>query len=123
MALAQRFEQLKVWQMARELTKVVYAECAMGELWRDFGLRDQLQRAVVSVMSNIAEGFERRSRKEFAHFLGISMASLAETKSLLYVASDLRYIPEDRAGKLLEQCNQLRVSIGSLLKSLRTNPA
>ena len=121
MALAQRFEELMVWQMARLLTKEVYAESGRGRLQKDFGLRDQLQRAAVSVMSNIAEGFERRSRKDFAHFLGISMASLAETKSLLYVATDLEYLDASTSDRLLARCAQLRISLGSFLKSLRAN--
>lgn len=101
MALATRFEDLRVWQSARELTKRVYRESGKGKLNRDFGLRDQLQRAAVSVMSNIAEGFDRRTKRDFANFLGTSRASLAETKSLIYIATDLEYLDPKVSQELL----------------------
>jgi four helix bundle protein len=79
----ERFEDLIAWQKARELTRAVYAITRNGAFAKDFGLAGQIQRAAVSVMSNIAEGFERRGTAEFEHFLRIAKASCAEVKSLL----------------------------------------
>lgn len=83
-----RFEDLRVWQMARQLTASIYRMSRKGEFGRDFGLRDQVRRSSTSVMSNIAEGFERSSNKEFVRFLVIAKASSGELRSQLYVACD-----------------------------------
>ena len=88
----ERFEDLIAWQKARELTKNIYKITRQGEFKKDFGLRDQIRRASVSVMSNIAEGFERGGRSEFHQFLVIAKGSCAELKSHLYVALDADYI-------------------------------
>jgi four helix bundle protein len=90
MIRAQRFEDLIAWQKARLLTKSIYEITQQGAFARDFGLSSQIQRAAVSVMSNIAEGFERRSLNEFHHFLLVAKASCAEVRSQLYVAFDIR---------------------------------
>lgn len=95
MAKFERFEEILSWQKARRLTKRTYEVTAEGAFSRDFGLRDQLRRAVVSIMANIAEGFGRRSNKDFANFLVIAHASAAEAQSHLYVALDLAYISEE----------------------------
>jgi four helix bundle protein len=89
-----RFEDLVAWQLARELTSEVYAITRQGTFSRDFGLVDQMRRAVVSVMSNIAEGFERDSIAERLHFYAIAKASCAELRSQLYVALDAGYIDQ-----------------------------
>jgi four helix bundle protein len=88
----EKFEDLIAWQKARELTKNIYRVTKIGELLKDFGLRDQIRRASVSVMSNIAEGFERGGRSEFHQFLVIAKGSCAELRSQLYVALDAEYI-------------------------------
>jgi four helix bundle protein len=96
-------EEIKAWQKSRELVREIYKTCRKGELKRDFGLRDQICRASVSSMSNIAEGFARKSDREFARFLDIAKGSVTEAQSLLYVALDVDYIarPEfDRLHKL-----------------------
>ncbi len=90
--MAGRFEDLLVWQRARELTRVIYELTQGGAFARDFGLRDQIRRAAVSVMSNIAEGFERGSDTEFGHFLSIAKGSCGEVRCQLYVASDQGYV-------------------------------
>lgn len=90
----ERFEQIQGWQEARSLTRTVYDMTRKDGFARDFGLRDQIQRSSVSVMANIAEGFERRSRKEFTQFLGIALGSCAEVRSHLYVALDQDYISD-----------------------------
>lgn len=90
-----RFEDIEGWQLAAELTREIYRLAATTSLGRDFGLRDQLQRASVSVMANIAEGFDCESHAEFARFLGIARRSAAEVQSLLYVARDAGYITRE----------------------------
>jgi four helix bundle protein len=92
MALAQRFEDLVAWQRARELTKVVYEVTSDGAWAKDYGLRDQIRRAAISAMSNIAEGFERRGPAEFGRYLVMAKGSAGEVRSQLYVALDLGYV-------------------------------
>jgi four helix bundle protein len=88
----EKFEDLIAWQKARELTKNIYQVTTQGDLSRDFGLRDQIRRASVSIMSNIAEGFERGGRSEFHQFLVIAKGSCAELRSQLYVSLDVGHI-------------------------------
>lgn len=90
----QRFEDLEAWKIAREVTREIYTVTRKGEFARDFGLRDQICRSSVSIMSNVAEGFERDGDKEFVNFLSIAKGSAGETRSLLYVALDQNYISE-----------------------------
>jgi four helix bundle protein len=95
MASFQRFEDIKAWQKARELNRTIYAITSKDSFSRDYGLRDQIRRASVSIMANIAEGFGRRTNKDFANFLVIAHGSAAETQSHLYVALDLKYISDE----------------------------
>jgi four helix bundle protein len=88
----EKFEDLIAWQKARELTKNIYEVTKQGDFRKDFGLRDQIRRASVSIMSNVAEGFERGGRSEFHQFLVISKGSCAELRSQLYVSLDVGYI-------------------------------
>ena len=88
MATISKFEDIEAWGDARLLVAEVYKQSRDGLLGRDFGLRDQIQRAAVSIMANIAEGFERKNVKEFAHYLRIARGSCAEVQSHLYVALD-----------------------------------
>src|SRR3954471_11222680 len=88
------FEDLRVWQKGIGLVKEVYLTTDAGELRRDFGLRDQLRRAAVSIPTNIAEGFERASRKEYLLFLNIAKGSAGELRSLLRVAYDVGYLDQ-----------------------------
>lgn len=94
MVTIQRFEDLEAWKIARELTKDIYGLTRNDRFFRDFGLRDQICRSSVSIMSNVAEGFERDGDKEFVNFLSIAKGSAGETRSLLYVALDQEYITE-----------------------------
>jgi four helix bundle protein len=103
----EKFEDIKAWQAARELTRSVYSATRQEQFSRDFGLRDQIQRAAVSVMANIAEGFDRRSNKEFLNFLNIAFASCSEVKSHLYVALDQGYVIQSTFDSLYEQCAQV----------------
>jgi len=88
MAKIERFEDIEAWKKARELTKIIYEVTSQGKLATDFSLRDQLRRASVSIMANIAEGFEREGNKEFRQFLAMAKGSVGEVKALLYVAVD-----------------------------------
>ena len=92
MATIYRFEDLDAWKIARELTRDVYRITQADEFSRDFGLKNQIRKASVSVMSNIAEGFERDGNREFCNFLSIGKGSAGEVRSQLYVALDQDYI-------------------------------
>jgi four helix bundle protein len=111
----ERFEDLIAWQRARELTKDIYRIAGQGEFQRDFGLRDQVRRASVSIMSNIAEGFERGSRSEFHQFFVIAKGSCAELRSQLYVALDVDYIDI----KTFSNVSALAKEVGRLVGGLR----
>ena len=90
--IIERFEDIASWQKARELARNIYKHSKGGEFARDFGLRDQIREASVSIMSNIAEGFERGGDKEFRQFLSTAKGSCGEVRSQLYVAMDQNYI-------------------------------
>ena len=112
------FEDLIAWQKARELTKAIYKITSTGIFSKDFGLKDQIQRASVSVMSNVAEGFERNSRNEFHQFLVIAKSSCAEVKSQLYVALDVNYLIEAIFQDLKAQAEEVSRIIGGLRVSI-----
>ena len=115
MAYAQKFEDLEVWQRARNLTKEIYQATNSGEFARDFGLRDQIRRASVSIMSNIAEGFDRGNKGDFQRFLSIARASCGEVQSQLYVAIDVQYLSENDFQHLQSRAKEL----GRMLSSLQ----
>jgi four helix bundle protein len=100
MATVKQFEDLHVWQEARGLVNEVYKVTKQGAFRRDFSLRDQITRAAVSSMSNIAEGFERGSRREFIQFLNVAKGSTGEVRSQLYVALDQEYVDQKMFEKL-----------------------
>lgn len=114
----ERFEDLIAWQKARVLTKEIYQITRMGEFAKDYGLSGQIQRASVSIMSNIAEGFERGGRGEFHHFLSISKASCAEVRSQLYVALDVGYLENHDFQKLMIKAEEVGRIIGGLRASV-----
>jgi four helix bundle protein len=113
------FEDLNVWRQARQLTKQVYRLTKSEKFMKDFGLRDQIQRATVSIMSNIAEGFERGGNQEFVQFLYVSKASCGEVRSQLYVAFDQGYITDNDSEKLLQSFRRLSAMISNLITYLR----
>ena len=117
-AKVSRFEDLIAWQKARELTAKIYRATSEGNFARDFGLRDQIRRASVSTMSNIAEGSERYNPNEFHHFLSISKASCGEVRSQLYVAFDTNYITKEIFAELKAKCEELSRIIGGLRASV-----
>src|SRR5689334_2676660 len=110
----ERFEELIAWQKARSLTSAVYEATRQGGFARDFGLSSQIQRAGVSIMSNIAEGFERNSPGEFHQFLSTAKASCAELRSQLYIALDAGYLSQERFTQLLQQAEEIGKIIGGL---------
>lgn len=115
MGKVERFEDLIAWRKARELTKVIYALSGDGAFAKDFGLRDQIRRASVSVMSNIAEGFDRASRAEFHRFLVIAKGSCAEVRAQLYVALDVGLMTE----KQFEEARSLAEETSRIIAGLR----
>ena len=118
---AKQFEDLRIWQDARIQAVSLYRDFGNGmPAERDFGYRDQIQRAGVSVMNNIAEGFERHSPAEFAHLLNIAKGSCGEVRSMLYLAEDLQYLAPEVALSRRERARQLSKGIESLAKSLRS---
>jgi len=120
MATIKRFEDLEVWKDAREFTKVVYQISTVETLKKDFTFKDQIRRASISIMNNIAEGFGRYSNKEFRRFLDIATASNLEVKSMLYLGLDLEYIPESELDKLIKQNEKLHFQLLALIKYLRS---
>jgi len=121
MATVQRFEELEVWQEARELVKRVYIVAAKFPKHETFGLANQIQRAAVSVMANIAEGFERGSNTEFMQFLFVARASCGEVRSHLYVALDLNYVPQSEIDDLRERCERLSRRLKSFIEYLKSS--
>ena len=117
-ARIERFEELIAWQKARVLTREIYEITRRGAFARDFGLSGQIQRAAVSIMSNIAEGFERGGRGEFHQFLSTAKASCAEVRSQLYVALDVGYLEEQTFHTLLRQAEEVARIVGGLRASV-----
>jgi four helix bundle protein len=114
-----RLEDIQAWQKARQVTRMIYGLTTNGMFAKDFGLRSQIQRASVSIMANIAEGFGRRSDKEFANFLNMAHGSVAETQSHLYVVLDLAYIEQDSFTKLNELLDEVSRMTLALAQHLR----
>lgn len=118
MATITRFEEIEAWKKARELTRAIYLLTTEGAFARDFGLRDQIRRAAVSVMSNIAEGFERDGNKEFRQFLSLAKGSLGEVQSQLYVALDVQYIVQAQFETTMGLAADTGRLIGGMLRYL-----
>ncbi len=118
MATIKRFEDLDAWRNARELARRLYTCTNRGRFAGDFPLRDQIRRAGVSVMSNIAEGFDRGGTSEFVHFLAVARASCAEVQSHLYVALDQRYLTQTEFDALFELASSTRNLIAGLMRYL-----
>jgi four helix bundle protein len=121
MATVKRFEDIQAWQKARTLVREIYQTCGKGSLRRDFGLKDQLCRSAVSAMSNVAEGFARKTDKDFAPFLDVAKGSAIETQSLLYVALDVGYVERDEFGRLYRIAEEAASLIGGFTSYLRAS--
>jgi four helix bundle protein len=114
----EKFEDLIAWQKARKLTSEIYKVTSREKFARDFGLKDQIRRAAVSCMSNLAEGFERGGMVEFHRFLVIAKGSCAELRAQLYVAMDIGYIDAVLFGSLITQAAEVGRIIGGLRASV-----
>jgi len=115
-----RFEDIEAWKAARELTQAIYRLTAQGKFAKDFGLRDQIQRAVVSIMANVSEGFDSNSDDEFVRFLRYALRSGTEVQSHLYVALDQAYINRDAFNSLYNQADKVKSIISGFIRYLRS---
>jgi len=122
MTTINQYEEIRGWQKARELTKFVYNLTQQGAFARDYGLKDQIQKAAVSIMSNIAEGFGRESNQDFMRFLSISKASANEVQSQLYVALDQGYITSAQFQQGYQLCDETIRAIGGFIRYLKKSP-
>ena len=127
-----RFEDIEAWQSARELTQQIYKVTAQGQFTRDYGLRDQIQRAAVSIMANIVHpvkyirwtisrgrGFDANSDDEFVRFLRYALSSATEVQSHLYVAADQGYISKDEFTQLYDQATEVKKLISGFIRYLK----
>jgi len=116
------FEEMEAWKRGRNLARAIYAATNKGEFSKDFGLRDQMRRAAVSIISNIAEGFSRQTDKEFVQFLHVAKGSASEVQSQLYIALDLGYIAQQEFDSLYQQVDEIGKLIFGLVRYLREQP-
>jgi four helix bundle protein len=119
MATFQRFEDIEAWQIGRKLTRAIYAVSRQKTFARDWALRDQIRKAAISITSNVAEGFERDSDREFAHFLSIAKGSVGEVRSQLYVALDEGYIDQATFDDLYQLATGISRRIAGLRRYLK----
>lgn len=119
MGSIERFEEIEAWKEARNLVREVYQLTNQGAFAKDLGLRDQLQRASVSIMANIAEGFDGGSNREFVKFLSYALRSTTEVQSHLYVAIDQGYIDQQKFESLYEHSVKVKSLISGFLRYLR----
>jgi len=117
-----RFEEIEAWKTSRQLTTLIYKLSEQDAFIKDFGLKDQIRRASVSVMSNIAEGFESRTDTQFINFLGHAKGSAGEVRSQLYVALELKYISQEQFAEAYEFADKASRQIGRFIDYLETHP-
>ena len=118
MAKIERFEQIEAWRRGRELAKAIYSATSRSGFSRDYGLKEQMRRAVVSVLSNIAEGFERGGNREFVQYLSLAKGSVGEVKAQLYVALDAGYLEEVTFATLYDLADETGRLIGGFMRYL-----
>ena len=119
MARIEKFEDIESWKLAREITKLIYAVSSTGDFCRDYALVNQIRRASISILSNIAEGFERGGNKEFLQFLAIAKGSCGEVRAQLYVAFDQNYIDEEKFKEISSKLLETNRMISGLMKYLQ----
>jgi four helix bundle protein len=117
-----RFEDIEAWKTSRELTRLIYGLSEQGKFARDFGLRDQIRRASVSVMSNIAEGFESRTQPQFIEYLGRAKGSAGEVRCQLYIIKDLQYLSEEDFRIAFDLADKAARQIARFMDYLETHP-
>jgi four helix bundle protein len=122
MMTATRFEELEVWQKAKELTNSVYSSSSSGLFSKDFGLRDQIRRAAVSIMSNIAEGFESQTQAMFIQYLARAKGSAGEVRAQLYIARDQGYINNDQFNAIFSLAEICSKQLARLIQYLENQP-
>lgn len=122
MSAIKNFQDIESWQKARELTQKIYGITNQDEFSKDYGLKDQIQRASISIMSNIAEGFERGGNKEFVQYLFQARASCAEVQSQLYVAKDTKYISEQTFERMMSLAEEVSKLISGFISYLEDSP-
>jgi len=122
MSSAKRFEDLEVWQRAKDLTNLIYRLSASGEFSRDFGLRDQMRRASVSVMSNIAEGFESQTQTMFIKYLAYAKSSAGEVRAQLYIAKDQVYVNEQDFQEAFSSAEICSKQLAKFIQYLENQP-
>ncbi len=123
MPTIKRFEEIEAWQTARKLTRLVYSMTEEGKFARDFGLKDQIRRACVSVMSNIAEGFESKTQPMFIRYLGIAKASAGEVRAQLYVAKDVEYLNDEQFALLFQTAETVSRQLSRFISYLEDRSA
>jgi four helix bundle protein len=123
MTTIERFEELECWQAARQLTRRIYKVSSGGQFAKDHGLRDQMRRAAISVMSNIAEGFESRTRPLFIDLLGRAKGSAGELRSQLYAALDAGYLNKEEFNEIRDLAEKASSQISRLTAYLRSAPS
>lgn len=119
MARIEKFEDIEAWKLARSVTRLIYQATRGEDFCRDFALVNQIRRAVVSILSNIAEGFERQGNKEFLQFLSVAKGSCGEVRAQLYVALDQKYIDEMLFREISEVLNETSKTLSGLMKYLQ----
>jgi four helix bundle protein len=117
-----RFEEIEAWKTARELTRTVYALTEQGSFARDFGLKNQIERASVSIMSNIAEGFESRTQAQFLEYLGRVKASAGKVRCQLYIAVDIKYLNQEQFKQVFDLADKSSRQIARFMRYLETHP-
>ena len=122
MTTAKRFEELEVWQKAKELTNLIYQVSLSGAFSRDFGLRDQMRRASVSIMSNIAEGFESQTQAIFIQYLGRAKGSAGDLRAQLYIAFEQKYLTQDEFHSVLSLAEICSKQLMRLIQYLESQP-
>ena len=122
MSTITRFEDIEAWRTAGELTRMVYSLTEQGNFPKDFGLKNQIQRASVSVMSNSAEGFESRTQAQFLEYLGHSKASAGEVPCQLYITVDLKYLTDEQFKQVFDLADKSSHQIARFMDYLETHP-
>lgn len=118
----ERFEDIGAWKAARELSQAIYHATTGPRFSKDHGLRDQVQRAAVSIMANVAEGFDSQTNQGFIQFLGYALRSATELQSHLYVALDQKYISQDEFNELYQQAVKVKSLLYGFIRYLRSSP-